>query len=193
MNTFTLHDYHKLAMRTSPMDGHDKIDNGMLGLIGETGELTDLYKKHVYQSVPGTQFPSDAAINELGDILWYLAELTDGMETSLGDVSNLTFDDMDNIVSEFNREVSLREVILNLSGHAARIRKAVKRNAPEEIKAQVRKMLFCCALMANVCGVTLSTVAYKNIEKLRHRYPNGFDARTSMQRSMKEYTHDDAF
>ena len=37
--------YQEMAQRTSPDDGHDRIDNGVLGLIGETGEIVDLYKK----------------------------------------------------------------------------------------------------------------------------------------------------
>ena len=42
--------YQKKAMRTSPWDGHDKIDNGVLGLIGEAGELVDVYKKWAYKT-----------------------------------------------------------------------------------------------------------------------------------------------
>ena len=39
-----LNEYQRLAMRTSP-DGHDRIKNGCLGLIGESGEIADIIKK----------------------------------------------------------------------------------------------------------------------------------------------------
>ena len=60
-------------MRTSPWDGHDKIDNGVLGLMGEAGELIDVYKKYMYQSGLNAELPKKQLIEELGDVLWYLA------------------------------------------------------------------------------------------------------------------------
>ena len=61
--------YQSLAQRTSPNDGHDKLDNGIMGLIGETGEIADLYKKWKYQSTPGTELPAKRLLEELGDVL----------------------------------------------------------------------------------------------------------------------------
>lgn len=188
MNNFlSLKDYHRLAMRTSPRDGHDKIDNGMLGLIGETGELVDLLKKHTYQSEPGTPFPMDAAVNELGDVMWYLEELADGLDTTMNSVSPLGFRALDELTHETENHPSVRKVILNLASHASRIRCAVLQDNKVELAYQMRKMLVCCAWLARVAGVSMSEVAQRNIDKLKKRYPDGFDARISMERSMKEY------
>lgn len=41
----SMKEYQKLAMRTSNTHGRDQIENGLLGLIGETGELVDVWKK----------------------------------------------------------------------------------------------------------------------------------------------------
>ena len=188
MNNFlSLKDYHRLAMRTSPRDGHNKIDNGMLGLIGETGELVDLLKKHEYQSEPGTPFPMDAAVNELGDVMWYLEELADGLNSTMNSISPLGFKALDVLTRETENTPSPRKVILNLASHASRIRCAVLQDNKDELVYQMRKMLVCCAWMARVAGVSMSEVARRNIEKLKKRYPDGFDARISMERSMKEY------
>lgn len=187
MNKLSMRDYHQLAMRTSPRDGHNKIDNGMLGLIGETGELVDLLKKHEYQSEPGTPFPMDAAINELGDVLWYLEELADGMNTSMNAISSLTFLGLDGMTQRVKPLPSKRAVILNLSGHANRIRKAVHKKNRPEIELQMRRMLYCSAWLARIAGVPMAEVAQRNIDKLKKRYPDGFDAKISMERSMKEY------
>lgn len=46
-----------------------QISHAALGLAGETGELVDLIKKHLYK--PGrTASPNDIA-DELGDVLYY--------------------------------------------------------------------------------------------------------------------------
>lgn len=189
-NYLSLKDYHRFAMRTSPRDGHNKIDNGMLGLIGETGELVDLLKKHTYQSEPGTPFPMDAVINELGDVMWYLEELADGMDSSMNMISMLTFMGLDELTHNANQLPSPRRIILNLSAHANKIRRAVEKNNRYELELQMRRMLICCAWMARVAGVPMTEVAKRNIEKLKKRYPDGFNPKISMARSSAEYKHD---
>lgn len=184
----SLRDYHRYAMRTSPRDGHDKIDNGVLGLIGETGELVDLYKKWVYQSTLGTPFPYDAAINELGDVLWYLEELADGMDTTLNMISPLSFAGLDEMTKGVKPMPDLRQIILGLSNHAHRIYEATERENSEDTQTYMRRMLNTCAWLARLAKVPMDEVASRNVEKLKRRYPNGFDAKTSMRRSMKEYT-----
>ena len=183
----SLKDYHRLAMRTSPRDGHNKVDNGILGLIGETGELVDLLKKHDYQSEPGMPFPMDAVINELGDVMWYLEELADGMNTTMNMISDLTFLGYDDLTRHAKQLPSPRKIILNLSAHAYKIRRAVEKRNRDEIELQMRRMLLNCAWMARVAGVPMSEVAQRNIDKLKKRYPDGFNAKISMERSMKEY------
>lgn len=187
MSNLSMKNYHALAMRTSPNDGHSKIDNGMLGLIGETGELVDLLKKHEYQSEPGTPFPMDAAINELGDVMWYLEELADGLGTTMNAISALSFMALDDMTNIDKPLPSYRAIILNLSGHANRIRKAVQKRDRRELEMQMRRMLYCCAWLARAAGVPMAVVAQRNIDKLIKRYPDGFSPKISMERSMKEY------
>lgn len=38
-----IEEYQLLAMRTST-EGHDRVENGCLGLIGESGEIVDAVK-----------------------------------------------------------------------------------------------------------------------------------------------------
>ena len=103
-----INEYQKLAQRTASTKSEDaKIENGCLGLAGESGEVCDLLKKYLYQ---GHEFPRAKMIEELGDVCWYAAELAKGL------------------------------------------------------------------------GVTLEAVMEHNIEKLRKRYPNGFEAERSINR-----------
>lgn len=84
VNTFDLNVYQRMAARTSNTDGADKICNGCLGLAGETGEVVDLYKKHRFQ---GHELDKEKMVEELGDVLWYVAEIASGLGVELGEVA----------------------------------------------------------------------------------------------------------
>lgn len=104
----TMNKYQVLAQRTATANTiSGKIENGILGLCGETGEIADIWKKYLHQ---GHELDKAHMIEELGDVLWYCAELAVGL------------------------------------------------------------------------GVDLAEVADRNIEKLRKRYPDGFEAERSMNR-----------
>lgn len=104
----TMNEYQDLAQRTAnTKDAAHKIQNGILGLCGETGECADILKKHMFQ---GHEFDVEKMREEVGDVLWYVAELALGL------------------------------------------------------------------------GMTLEEVAKRNIEKLKKRYPQGFEAERSVNR-----------
>ena len=69
----TMNDYQRYAQRTSRKDigKRDHLFNGIMGLCGEVGEVADLVKKHEFQD--GRPIHT-ALIDELGDVLWYIAE-----------------------------------------------------------------------------------------------------------------------
>lgn len=81
----TLSEYQQQAQRTAgERAGHDKIDNGVLGLCGEAGEVADLWKKHRHQGHPLDRL---RMVDELGDVLWYIAELASGLNVTLEDIA----------------------------------------------------------------------------------------------------------
>lgn len=75
----TFDEYQKMAQRTSGED-HEHVLNGVLGLAGESGECADLVKKCLFQ---GHTLDRDHLIEELGDVLWYCAELATGLDVNL--------------------------------------------------------------------------------------------------------------
>lgn len=80
-----MNEYQALAKRTSNTTAKsDKLENALLGLSGEVGELCDHYKKYMYQ---GHDIDYDHMIEEAGDVLWYLSELADGLDISLEDIA----------------------------------------------------------------------------------------------------------
>ena len=58
----------------------DVLMNAVMGLCGESGEVIDLVKKHLYQ---GHVLNTEKLIKELGDIAWYLAEAAHALGTDL--------------------------------------------------------------------------------------------------------------
>lgn len=86
-------EYQRLAQRTSNTNRpSDKIENGLLGLSGEVGELCDHYKKYMYQ---GHEFNKAHMIREAGDCAWYLAELAAGLGCTLDDIFQANIDKLE--------------------------------------------------------------------------------------------------
>lgn len=55
-----------------------------LGLVGEAGEVSEPIKKHLHYGRP---LDREELVNELGDVLWYLAELCTILGLSLEGVA----------------------------------------------------------------------------------------------------------
>ena len=82
----TLNEYQELALRTSrnDIDSVAHLTNGCLGLAGEAGECADLLKKALFQD--GREI-KEKMIDELGDVLWYVAEAAAAMGVWLDDIA----------------------------------------------------------------------------------------------------------
>lgn len=182
MARMTMNEYQKLAMRTSPWDGHDKIDNAALGMIGETGELADVYKKWKYQSGEDAPMPVGAFAEELGDVLWYIAELADGMNLQMADISIMDFAELDRRAAKKGKHKKIRAIIVNMCGRACALRRAADARDWNGVETQVRMILAGASFLAWQIGENMERIACANIEKLKMRYPKGFDARISMKR-----------
>lgn len=77
-------EYSEQAQRTSSTTRADqKLENGILGLCGEVGELADLWKKYRFQGHP---FDKERMAEELGDVMWYVVETARGLHLTLSEV-----------------------------------------------------------------------------------------------------------
>ncbi len=105
-----INEYQKAAYRTANQSLTDsqQLQNGLMGLNGESGECIDILKKHLFQ---GHDLDKAHIAKELGDVAWYLA------------------------------------------------------------------------VSAQALGFDLETILQMNVEKLKTRYPDGFDAGHSQHRS----------
>jgi len=184
-------DYQALAMRTSP-EGHDRLLNGCLGLIGETGEIVDLVKKWKFQSGDHAEFPKEKLIEECGDVLWYCAELATGLDDSLAKLYEMAaceFDDM----REINECAPVELTAGRLACIAAKPFLTWERPTTEdekwkvviqaEIKSEIVGMVAMLRDFLEIhCASSLEYAMDNNITKLRKRYPDGFDPERSLHR-----------
>lgn len=189
-----IEEYQVLAMRTST-DEHDRVLNGCMGLIGESGEIVDIVKKWKFQSGDHAKLPTDKLLDECGDVLWYCAELMTGLNDVLASLfreKNFFFDDM----REINEETPLEITALRLAAMAARPAMYMFDGLPVEesdvgrhyleasTKAEIVGIMSTIRdILAIHCGATLEDAMEHNIEKLRRRYPDGFDPERSLHRN----------
>ncbi len=81
----TANEYQQLAMTTlnPELSERDMLINGVMGLCGESGEVIDLVKKHISHGHPLDEGKLAA---ELGDVMWYIAELATVLGITLEDI-----------------------------------------------------------------------------------------------------------
>lgn len=79
-------EYQALAQRTSAkkVTALEKIENGLMGLNGEAGECIDVLKKHKFQ---GHELNKDKLLDELSDVMWYIAETATGLGVTMQEVA----------------------------------------------------------------------------------------------------------
>lgn len=176
-----LNEYQRLALRTSGA-GHDRVKNGCLGLIGESGEIVDIVKKYMFQSGENPPFPKDKFIKEMGDVLWYCAETVSGMELELGTV--LSPEKLYRLAG--NTDVEF--VAVTLSVQAAHVyNDFFCHHGTEAALYGICNIYSALLRLCDLIGTTIDEVADANIEKLKKRYPDGFDPERSIHRP--EYQH----
>ncbi|GIL28009.1 nucleoside triphosphate pyrophosphohydrolase family protein [Actinocatenispora comari] len=84
-----LDEYQRGALRTAaPRDKKNELLHLVLGLVGESGEVAEKFKKWVRDADSDEARIDRADIaKELGDVLWYLAVLADHLDLSLDEVA----------------------------------------------------------------------------------------------------------
>ena len=110
----TLRKYYDSAQRTSRKDmtNKDHIFNAITGLCGELGEVADLIKKTYFQGHPLNR---ERIAEELGDLLWYWAEMCAGMQLDPEEVARKNIEKLKRRYPEgFSTEASLHRTPYSL-------------------------------------------------------------------------------
>lgn len=161
-----LHEFQSAAMRFSP-DDHDRIHYACMGLMGECGEVIDVIKKQKFR------FHRRAGVEEmteeLGDVMWYLAELATGLNIDLNAElrrKNFQTTDYRNASTE-KYAVTMLNLALKCYTHGCI---EGKRSAAMTC---MRKIFACVKMIAQDEGIGMREILEGNIEKLKRRYPHG--------------------
>lgn len=81
-----LNKYQEIALRTHNVEQNmnEALTNYALGLTGESGEVADNIKKHIFH---GHELNKDEIVKELGDALWYVSSLASMCNVTLDEVA----------------------------------------------------------------------------------------------------------
>lgn len=88
-----LSEYQRLSRRTAEYPRHAWLAYPALGLAGEAGEVAEHAKK-VIRDDSGEVSPERRAAmaKELGDVLWYVAQLATELDLDLGEIAQANLD-----------------------------------------------------------------------------------------------------
>lgn len=80
-----LKEYQEKSKRTMNMDleKREALSNMIFGITGETGEVVDLFKKHLFQ---GHDLDIQHLKEELGDVMFYMVNLCNLIGVQMEDV-----------------------------------------------------------------------------------------------------------
>ncbi|MGI9556048.1 MAG: nucleoside triphosphate pyrophosphohydrolase family protein [Cyanophyceae cyanobacterium] len=79
-------EYQALARSTAIYPKEHRVVYPALGLAGESGEVAEKIKKMLRDSIP-EQDVKEALVKELGDVLWYVANLAHDLSITLDDIA----------------------------------------------------------------------------------------------------------
>ena len=104
-------EYQKHAYNLISEEGKkDMVTNVVLGRAGESGECGDIVKKHKYQ---GHELDKEHLKDELGDVLWYIAETASGLGITLEEVAQYN---LDKLHKRYHGETFHKEDSINRKG-----------------------------------------------------------------------------
>ena len=169
----TLTEYAVLAQRTaSTKTAGEKIGHGVLGLIGEAGEIVDIIKKRQYMGMPG-ELAKEKLIDEAGDFAWYLVELCTGLGLSIERV-------FDAAGAWHTLNETVEDVAVDLAMRSADLHSDIDEALCAGLDVEG---VACCYLdLLELADIDGQEVLEHNICKLKERYPAGFDADRSNER-----------
>ena len=88
-----MNEYQKLALKTADLDRDNELYHLVLGLVGESGEIAEKVKKVVRDhGSDESKLNKEDIAKELGDVLWYIAVLSEYLGLPLEDIAQNNID-----------------------------------------------------------------------------------------------------
>jgi len=198
VSIMSLNDYQALAVRTANQDlsYEEQVQNWSLGLVGELGEVCELFKKYYWH---GKKEAILALEEEAGDVAWYVANLAHALGLDLDKVGNLRSevlvgdgaDPLVDLAVDARRRAQgftadnqrfISGLLFSATSHVGEIAKLVYQGFIDgdpranalRITDRLGSLLLVIAVLGVVAQTDLVGVLSANVEKLRVRYPEGF-------------------
>ena len=156
------------------------IQQAILGLIGEWGEVADIFKKNIFQ---GHEIDRNHIIEELGDCCWYGMLL---IEESKLDTHIIFYQKWRVNSSSYHSMSDIIGLISNGSrciGELCEILDYYINNVLSLASLDcIRSIFWCIESVANLYGCTLFDIFANNVKKISIRYPDGFNINNSINR-----------
>ena len=168
--------YQRQAAKTSvhgTVRGGDAITTSMLGLIGEVGEVVSELKKHASEGAAYLAF-RDRLCEELGDLLWYAADVAERRGIRLADLNDTSTSAA--VVDTRPTEACIRTA-LSLSEQAGEMSRSYEallagREADpafdHALSQALARMIADLGTLTRIHGLSLVDVAAANLEKVEH-------------------------
>ena len=173
-----LNRYQLQAARTSfhePVQGGDAITTSLLGLIGEVGEVVTELKKHSREGAAYLAFP-DRLAEEVGDVLWYAADLGAHRGIRLGDLGPFSTAPAR---SSSKQEGEWIRVALSLAEHAGGMSRSydyllagrqTSRHFDTALSESLAGIMSDLRRLARIHGLSITDVATANLQKVNHQW-----------------------
>lgn len=185
--------YAAAALRTNKLQGTDARDQLRFGLFGEVGSLLSLVKKE-HRDLETADH--NAITEEIGDSLWYLANVADKYGTTLGAAgitameelqkrmgfdrkvgTDVTFEEIDGLLKMSTRQLETLDRAEHLRMLAARAGQLLS-SAPDSTdllseppQHLLGHLLADIAMVTSLYKQRLSDIAARNVQKVRSRWP----------------------
>ncbi len=181
--------YQKAVERTFNRQNNEyDIINASMGLLGEIGELTNIFKKVYFHGHPQNM---SEVVDELGDIMWYYCALANTFNLNLERMLSRSIPSDPLSVSLLDKKDSTRvfSMISYINGIATQLCSAlVFGPVVEQFRLDIEITLLFLALLDGLrlliesLDLDLETICGANQRKLETRYPNGFTTEDSIER-----------
>ncbi|NOJ40560.1 nucleoside triphosphate pyrophosphohydrolase family protein [Bradyrhizobium australiense] len=187
--TLTLHQYQTAASETDRTRTTKPTRFLLLGLFGEAGTLLDEVKKKQRDSGSYVGYEANV-VEELGDVLWYLAVIASRMKLALSaiarppeqSISSYATADNEIRFSDLQQQAHLpfaaptsnfEITLLRLVAAIGALANAQQQSLPEgdEWGPYLREIFHILIQTANEAGVTLENAANENLTKIFDRWP----------------------
>jgi len=174
MEIKTFLEYQKLTHETAEYpEGNDGLRYLYMGLAGEVGELLNLLKKVIRGDHKMGSIIYDNIASELGDVMWYLAEISNQSKLNLNQITGSNIAQLEQKINEKKGKLYFYAIRLNfITAELANIFETGYLNTENKIYHLSTCINFIIGI-TKVIGYDIEKILVMNIRKLKKRKKTG--------------------